>query len=73
VRKLTVQAYAREVGKHQKTVRRWIRKGLVPIERTPSGGILVVLSSAEAGPNADRGTEGSNRERSGGEACPKAG
>ena len=41
MREFTVKEYAAKERVHEQTVRLWIRKGAVPVRRTPGGGIRI--------------------------------
>lgn len=44
---VTVKDYAQMKGVTEETVRRWIRKGLVPVERTgPRGWYRIIIQEA---------------------------
>lgn len=42
---MTVKEYADRERVHPQTVRHWIRKGALPVRRTPGGGLRVVIFS----------------------------
>jgi excisionase family DNA binding protein len=46
-KELTVKEYAERERVHEQTVRTWIRKGAVPVRRTPGGGIRIREAQAE--------------------------
>lgn len=43
---LTVKEYAAAERVDERTVRRWISKGAIPVRRTPGGGIRIVPSAS---------------------------
>lgn len=38
---LTVKEYAAAERVHERTVRRWVEKGAIPVRRTPGGGVRI--------------------------------
>lgn len=61
---LTVKEFAARERVHEQTVRDWIRKGAVPVRRTPGGGIRIIDRRCEGRtpvailtPNGPRGAE----------------